>query len=172
MNENRKEEIGFLFRTVRLFAITVWAVVGFALWLPFLVRTVMMFNGAMIYATVTRHRARLITARQLLDVATAFYVLGFRNIHDWTAEEPPQELPELWLSGSSGNLLAGFVTELGWAVSWWTLLIYHQSLGGLLLQYGPELLSTGWITFLAGIGLTLFVVMLVRAGKREPAEET
>jgi hypothetical protein len=160
---------GTLFGAVRFIAYVVWAVVGLALWVPFLVRAVLLFNGAMIYATVTQHRGRLLAARRVLDVATTFYILGFRNIQEWTSDHPPPEVPELNLVMSPLKLLACFLGELFWAVSVWCLLLYHRSLMGILLGGGSDELWTGILLFMAG---AVAAIMVMEAAREKKAKRT
>lgn len=156
---------GTLFGAVRFIAYVVWAVVGLALWVPFLVRAVLLFNGAMIYATVTQHRGRLLAARRVLDVATTFYILGFCNIQEWTSDHPPPEVPELNLVMSPLKLLACFLGELFWAVSVWCLLLYHRSLMGILLGGASDELWTGILLFMAGAVAAIIVMEAAREKK-------
>ncbi|WP_306168662.1 hypothetical protein [Halomonas sp. MMSF_3323] len=160
---NHATETGTLFTVVRVFAYAVWAVVGLALWVPFLVRVVLLFNGAMIYATVTQHRGRLLAARRVLDIATTFYILGFRNIQDWTSDHPPYDAPEPGLTMGPLKLLACFLAELFWAVSVWCLLLYHQSLGLLLLNGAIAYeLWLGTLFFVAGAVVAIIIMAHIR----------
>lgn len=168
-NNTHTADTGVLFGLVRFIAYIVWAVVGFALWVPFLVRTVLMFNGAMIYATVTRHRGRLQAARQMLDVATTFYLLGFRNIREWTDDQPPPDAPEFSLAMSPLKLLAYFLGELFWAVSIWCLLLYHRSLMGILLGGATGELWTGILLFVAG---AVAAIIAMEAAREKKAKRT
>ncbi|MBS9405474.1 hypothetical protein KG088_17865 [Halomonas sp. TRM85114] len=155
---------GILFSTVRFIAYVVWAIAGLALWVPLLVRAVLLFNSAMIYATVTQHSGRLSSARQVLEVATTFYTLGFCNIQKWTNPSPPL-FPDAGLAISPLRLLAGFICELFWAVSVWCLLLYHRSLSLMLLEGAAYELWIGILIFVAGAVAAIIVMENVRDRK-------
>ncbi|MGQ4878894.1 hypothetical protein ACOJCM_10035 [Billgrantia sp. LNSP4103-1] len=162
---NHPAEGRILFGAVRIIAYLVWAILGLALWVPFLVRAVLLFNGAMIYATVTQHRGRLLVARGVLDVATTFYILGFRNIQEWTSEYPPYDAPEVSLAMSPMKLMACFVGELFWAVSVWCVLLYHRSLALMLLEGAAYEIWIGVLIFVAGAVAAIIVMENMRDRK-------
>ncbi len=149
---------------VRTLAYSIWAVAGLLLWIPFIARSVIAFNSAMIFATVTRDTAKLTNARNALDVATIFYVLGFQNIHDFTQPDAC-DLPAPQSGGRKANL-AGFTLELTWTVCWWALVIYHKAIVASLTQ---DTLASGvviaLVAFVTGVAIT--VALFVNARKRK-----
>ncbi len=122
-----------LYQVVRAVAWFVWGVVGLALWVPFLLRTMVAFNGTMVYATMTRNRAQLFNARQNLEFARTFYVAGFRNIDDWTVGEPPEDAPRYTGDQSS---FGRFVLDVAWAAAWWGVTLNSRAVFGALENYG------------------------------------
>ena len=56
-----------------------WAVAGFVVWVPLLVRTTVIFAGSVFYANLFRDAARVRNAERALHFAVRFYIDGFRH---------------------------------------------------------------------------------------------
>jgi hypothetical protein len=56
-----------------------WTVLGFAVWLPLLVRTTTLLAGSIFYAGLFRDQARVINAQRSVHFAVRFYVRGFEH---------------------------------------------------------------------------------------------
>lgn len=68
-----------IIRIIEVIIITIWAVIGLIFWLPFLVRMIALFIGAVIISAggeATMHAAEF-----SLDKAARFYTDGFKAIH-------------------------------------------------------------------------------------------
>jgi hypothetical protein len=154
-----------LFPIVRVLAYTIWSIVGLILWIPFLVRSVMTFNGAMIFATVTRDEHRLHSARERIDTATVFYLVGFRNIQEFTTEDPV-DLPTAQPSTDGGwALFAGFLLELCWTGMWWSVVWNHKALFNLFTAGEmSDAMFAGIIAFICG-GILTFAGTVMWASK-------
>lgn len=63
-----------------------WALIGFVLWIPFVLRAIAVFSGAVMLATVARDRSISATASQGLMISVTFFAEGFRYI--WREEGP------------------------------------------------------------------------------------
>ena len=66
---------GFIF----VATVGIWAVAGFAVWIPLLVRTTTLLAAAVFYATLFRDQARVTNAQISLHFAVRFYVRGFEH---------------------------------------------------------------------------------------------
>ena len=69
-----------IFEVVRFFSLAIWTVIGFVFWLPFLVRMIAMFIGAVLVSA--GGGLNMNTASAGLDRAVRFYPEGFSKIDD------------------------------------------------------------------------------------------
>ena len=119
----------------------VWALAGFAVWIPLLVRTTTLLAAAVFYATLFRDQARVLNAQLSLHFAVRFYVRGFehfvafyRQRHD---PQPPVGLFEP-LSEMKWKELA---VECIWVAGVWAIvyLLLHSMTAAVLGVYVTEL---------------------------------
>lgn len=125
-----KQLIGFVRLIVTVVLLAVWAVVGFLLWVPFLVRAIGLYVGA-VFASVISGRD-LGRAQDALELATTFYVEGFRkmieSVPGYRRRQAESEIE---------------TQVFGWA--WW-LVISHTvfSIVFWLFVFGLVRSKTGW----------------------------
>lgn len=56
-----------------------WAIVGFLVWVPLLIRTTMLLSATVLYSTLFGDQDRVVNAEQNLYFAVRFYLRGFEH---------------------------------------------------------------------------------------------
>jgi hypothetical protein len=111
---------------------TTWAVVGFLLWIPLLVRVTTVFSAMVVHATITGQKPDAL--HSYLETASRFYSDGFRiafEVVHKPANKEPQPLV-IRLSRVFGECM--------WTVTFWILL---------LTIFYPSLVVSLWMAILA-----------------------
>jgi hypothetical protein len=66
-----------VYAVVLVVTVSAWALVGFAVWVPLVVRSTMLLAAVVFYATLFRDLARIANAERALHFAVRLYVRGF-----------------------------------------------------------------------------------------------
>lgn len=103
-----------------------WAVIGFAVWLPLLVRSTTLLAGSVFYASLFRDQARVTHAQRSVHFAVRFYVRGFGHFLAFYRQrhepEPPAGLFEPLTTMKWRELLVECAWVVGvWAVSYFAI---------------------------------------------------
>jgi hypothetical protein len=111
----------------------VWAVIGFVLWIPLLVRVTTVFSAMVVHATITGQRPDAL--RGYLESASRFYPEGFRIALD-VVHKPANNKPQ-----SLHIRFWPVFAECIWTAAFWIFLIsiFHAAL-----------LISAWKVFTAG----------------------
>lgn len=156
-----------MYTVIRLIAWFVWSVFGLLFWIPFLIRTMFGFNWTMVYATVTGNHLALAQARENLDFASALYVMGFRNIEQWTASALPETFAAPYRTTPAD--FKRFIWDVLWASLWWGLVFYPGVVSATIDAIGGYGFGAGWLIFAAGLGAGILVVQLFGNKKKKDA---
>ncbi len=101
-----------------------WSVLGFAVWIPLLVRSTILLVRAVFRASLFRDEARVTNAQLFVHFAVGFYVNGFRHFRGFyrhrTEPTPPMGLFEPLSAMTSKEL----VVECAWAVGVWMVILF------------------------------------------------
>ncbi len=114
-----------MFHSIRIMTCIIWGVIGLALWIPLLIRTVMAFNLVMFFTIVTQNGKSVLHAHKNVQFATTFYMAGFSSIMNWTERDSPTDIPLNFdpVTKSIGK----FAMELTWTAIWWSMFLYYIS---------------------------------------------
>lgn len=125
--------LDFLLGVVRfvilLITATVWAVIGFIFWVPLLARSTAVFSALILYVTLTNQDHRILGYQ--LEIATKFYIEGFRRIFEALyrpADAPPEGKPidlQPWR----------IALETLWTVSFWFVLLFFTKTLGFFVSW-------------------------------------
>lgn len=116
-----------MFKIIRVMTSIMWGIIGLALWIPLLARTVMAFNLIMFFTIVTQDGRAITQAHKNVKLATTFYIAGFYNILDWTNEEEITRVPNLYELNHEIGSFTLFLLEILWTGIWWSLFLYSIS---------------------------------------------
>lgn len=111
-----------MMRLIFAVVVTIWAVIGFFLWIPLLVRATTVFSAMIVHAVITGQKPDAL--RSHLESACGFYSEGFRIafdvIHNPTNGQPQKLDVRFWQ----------VFGECLWTLAFWIfiLMIFHPSL--------------------------------------------
>jgi hypothetical protein len=137
-----------------------WSIIGFFLWVPLLMRTIVVFSVAVAHAAVSGQHAD--NLREPLRIASGFWVDGFRIIRETIQSKGLQRL-DTKLETRIGRLIG----EVFWASFVWILFLW--ALRPLLIHSMLEFVSTSirtvtvWLDELSAFrvaGLVLAVALV------------
>lgn len=115
-----------------LIVVTAWAVIGFVLWIPLLVRATTVFSAMVVHAAITGQKPDVL--RGHLESASRFYPDGFRIafdvVHKPTNSQPHPVHIQFWR----------VFAECLWTLAFWMLA---------LMIFYPTLLVPLWTAFSA-----------------------
>ena len=96
-----------------------WAVLGFLVWVPLLVRNTILLAGTVFYASLIRDQISVAAAKDCVQFAARFYGRGFEHFRAFyrqrSAPEAPVGLFEPLTGMTRGDLLVDFL----WVVTVW-----------------------------------------------------
>ena len=112
-----------------------WAIAGFGVWVPLLVRTTTLLAAAVFYATLFRDQPRVTSAERSLHFAVRFYVRGFEHFLAFYRHRHDPEPPIGLLEPLSDMKWLELFIECLWVVGVWTVLyiVVHALFGWLSL---------------------------------------
>jgi hypothetical protein len=136
---------------VLLVSFFLWAVIGFFLWVPLLIRTILIFSVAVTHAAISGQHAD--NLREPLRIACGFWIDGFRIISETTFARSGRETrrrPDIRFVRLVGETL--------WAGCLWLLLVWawrptlaHSLLYSLLPSgLDNRFVLVGLVSFMAG----------------------
>ena len=116
----------FVTSLILLFALAVWSVVGFLIWLPILIRAVTVLSFMVIHGAVVRQSPDHL--RGYLDAASGFYFNGFRLAYEAVFGSAASDEPREFRLGR-------FIGECAYTLLFWfiTLLTLRPAQGGSIL---------------------------------------
>ena len=114
-----------MFYFIRKMTCIIWSVIGLALWIPLLIRTVMAFNLVMLFTIVTQDGKAIQNAHKNVQFAITFYMAGFSSIMNWTESASPNDIP-LNLDPVLKSI-GKFAMELTWTAIWWGMFLHYVS---------------------------------------------
>ena len=113
-----------IYRIMLVVTVGGWAVFGFVVWVPLLVRATIILARAVFHASLFRDEARIANARLFVHFAVGFYMRGFEHFIDFyrqrMAGHPPTGLFESLTAMTAKHLLV----ECSWAVGVWVAAYY------------------------------------------------
>ncbi len=110
---------------VKLFVTCTWAVIGFLIWVPLLMRMVAYFVGIVGLSTYQRVDVR--QAQRRLDFATSFYARGFRQVQESVQSLDSEEHYDLIPHSEPIDLAHFFkttVVDFVWAIAFWSFIYF------------------------------------------------
>lgn len=96
-----------------------WAIAGFAVWIPLLVRTTTLLAASVFYATLFRDTARVRNAQQSLHFAVRFYIRGFDHFVSFYRQRHEPETPLGLFEPLSEMKWKELSIECAWVVGVW-----------------------------------------------------
>jgi len=121
-----------VYRVILLVTITGWTIVGFAVWVPLLIRTTTLLGAAVFYATLFRDRVRVLNAQASVHFAVRFYVRGFEHFLAFYRQRHEPEPPLGLLEPLSEMKWKELLIECFWVVGVWAALSFF--LRGILVS--------------------------------------
>jgi len=114
-----------MFKAIRYLTCILWSIIGFLLWVPLLIRTIVTFNMVTLFTIVTQNGKAIKHVHANMKFATVFYLTGFANIMNWTDEDELTDIPMSF--ETTTRALVQFALELSWTAAWWGMLLYSLS---------------------------------------------
>lgn len=110
-----------------------WTLVGFAVWVPLLVRTTTLLAAAVLYASLFREQRRVLDAQQAVYFAVRFYILGFSHFLAFYRRRHEPEPPVGLLEPLARMKWRQLLLECIWVILVWAVLYFvvHSVLGRL-----------------------------------------
>ena len=106
----------------RVIVLTIWSVVGFIFWIPFLARMIATFSGSVVAATFTGYDPS--AARMGLESSVRFYSDGFALIQESIQSIHQRKPLKKGLVEALGFARIGrILLELVWSALFWSTLI-------------------------------------------------
>jgi hypothetical protein len=98
-----------------------WSVVGFAVWVPLLVRSTSLLAGAVFYSSLFRDQARVTNAQRSVHFAVRFYIRGFAHFLSFYQQRHDPEPPIGLFEPISDMKWKELLVECAWVVGVWTV---------------------------------------------------
>lgn len=119
--------IEMVYVLILLVTVAGWTLIGFAVWVPLLIRTTTLLAGTVFYATLFRDRARVVLAEQRLHFAVRFYVSGFQHFINFYRQRHDQEAPIGLFEPLSELRWKELAVECVWIAGVWVVLyvVFH-----------------------------------------------
>ena len=107
---------------ILLITVGAWTLVGFAVWVPLLVRTTTIMAASVFYATLFRDPARILNAERSLHFAVRFYLRGFEHFLTFYRQRHEfSEAPVGLLEPLSEMKWKELLVECAWVIGVWSL---------------------------------------------------
>jgi hypothetical protein len=113
-----------VYRITLFVTIGAWAVFGFAVWIPLLVRSTIILARALFHASLFRDAARVTNAQLFVHFAVGFYKRGFEHFLGFYRQRGQREAPNGLFEPLTAMNAKQFVIECGWAVGVWLLAFF------------------------------------------------
>ena len=104
-----------------------WAVFGFAVWIPLLVRSTIILVRALFYASLFRDAARVANAQLFVHFAVGFYKRGFEHFLGFYRRRTEREAPTGLFEPLTAMTGKQLVIECVWAVGVWVATFFVLS---------------------------------------------
>ena len=118
------DDDGFLGRWMKLtkfviylIVMILWAAIGFVIWIPLIVRMILIFTGSIIAEVISTDKNYTALLEQRLNYAISFYPGGFRRIEDSIFGDPDEVTKRPDMSGDLRIILG----EVIWSAVFWTI---------------------------------------------------
>lgn len=111
-----------VYALILIVTIGTWVIIGFAVWIPLLVRTTSFLAASVLYATLFRDPARVINAQQAVHFAVRFYARGFTHFLVFYRQRHDPEPPLGLLEPLSDMKWKELLIESVWVVGVWVVL--------------------------------------------------
>lgn len=111
--------IELVYRFILVVTVGGWSIVGFAVWVPLLVRTTTLLAASVFYATLFRDTARVRNAQQSLHFAVRFYIRGFEHFTSFYRQRHEPEAPLGLFEPLSEMKWKEMLVEMAWVVGVW-----------------------------------------------------
>ncbi|HUR21550.1 MAG TPA: hypothetical protein VMZ90_12120 [Vicinamibacterales bacterium] len=110
-----------VYAVILVVTIGAWAVLGFVVWVPLLVRTTTLFAATVFYVSLFRDRARLASAQRCLHFAVRFYERGFAHFRAFYRQRGEPETPAGLFEPLTALTRSEVLLVCLWVVTVWTL---------------------------------------------------
>ena len=116
-----------VYAVILIVTIGSWTIVGFAVWVPLVVRTTTLLAAAVFYATLFRDSARITNAERSLHFAVRFYVKGFDHFITFYRQRHAP-VPSIGLLEPLSDMKwRELIVECMWVLGVWALLYFGTS---------------------------------------------
>ena len=111
--------------------VSAWAVVGFLVWFPLLVRITSILAATVLYANYFGDHHRVVNARRALHFASKFYVRGFEHFLTFYRQRHDPDPPPGLFEPVTEMRWRELLVECLWVVLVWSVgyLFFHSLLG-------------------------------------------
>ena len=109
-------------------SIGAWTILGFAVWLPLLVRTTTLLAGSVFYHSLFRDQPRVMHAQRSVNFAVRFYVKGFAHFIVFYRERHKPDPPVGLFEPLTAMKWRELLVECAWVVGVWavTYFVVHS----------------------------------------------
>ena len=109
-----------------ILAVTVgaWAVLGFVVWVPLLVRTTSILAGTVFYVSLFRDQARVAQAQANVHFAVRFYARGFEHFLVFYRQRAEPETPVGLFEPLTTMTGRELLVECAWVVTVWVVTVF------------------------------------------------
>jgi hypothetical protein len=108
-----------VYAVVLVVTVTAWGVVGFAVWVPLVVRSTMLLAAVVFYSTLFSDLARIANAERALHFAVRLYVRGFEHFLGFYRHRHDPEPPVGLLEPLSDMKWKELVVQCLWVILVW-----------------------------------------------------
>lgn len=117
-----------VYASVLVVTVGTWTVLGFAVWLPLLVRTTTVLAGSVCYISLFRDQARVINAQRNVHCAVRFHVQGFAHFLCFYRQRANPDAPIGLFEPLSAMKWKELAVECVWVVGVWlvTYVMWHS----------------------------------------------
>lgn len=107
--------------------VALWAVLGFVIWVPLLVRGTTLFAATVLYVSLIRDYERLALARQSVHFAVRFYARGFEHFFMFYRLRQEPESPVGLLEPLAVLTRRDLLIQGAWVASVWVVAVLTAS---------------------------------------------
>jgi len=104
--------------------VVTWAVIGFMVWVPLLIRTTAVLAGTIFYATLFRDQARVVNSQRSVHMAVRFYIRGFEHFVTFYRQRHDPDPPIGFLEPISDLRWKELLIECLWVICVWAMLTF------------------------------------------------
>lgn len=123
----RLEELVYFL--ILIITVAAWAVIGFLVWFPLLIRTTVLFSASVAYCSLFRDEARVQRTRDALHFSVHLYAHGFRHFLEFYRNRRSPEATEGLLEPLAELKWRELIVECIWVIVVWSLtyLAFHTT---------------------------------------------